>query len=313
MGMLVDGKWQDTWYDTKKSGGKFVRHDSTFRNWVSRDGSTGFKAEADRYHLYVAHACPWAHRALIFRKLKKLDTIIDVSVVHPLMLENGWTFQPGDGCTGDKLHNSEYLYQVYLKAKPDYTGRVTVPILWDKKTGTIVSNESADVIRMFNSAFADFTDNHDDYYPDHLRGEIDEVNAFVYDNVNNGVYKSGFATTQDAYDSAVTSLFNALDQLEQRLQGHTYLVGETLTEADLRLLPTLLRFDSVYVGHFKCNKRRIRDYPNLHRHTQQLFALPGIADTYNLAYTKLHYYGSHESVNPTRIVPAGPDDVFGQR
>ena len=269
MGLLVDGKWHDQWYDTKSTGGRFVRKDSAFRNWITADGAAGptgeagFKAEAGRYHLYVSLACPWAHRTLIFRALKGLEDMISVSVVNPYMAENGWTFEPADGVIADPQFGADYLYQIYTEADPTYSGRVTVPVLWDKKTGTIVSNESAEIIRMFNSAFDGIGATPGDYYPDAEREEINAINERVYDTVNNGVYKSGFATTQEAYEEALYPLFESLDWLEARLAKSRYLVKSGLTEADWRLFTTLVRFDPVYVGHFKCNIRRIADYPNL--------------------------------------------------
>ncbi|QFS98401.1 Glutathionyl-hydroquinone reductase YqjG [Labrenzia sp. THAF191b] len=307
MGLLVDGVWKDKWYDTKSTGGRFVRKDAAFRNWITADGTAGptgnggFKAEADRYHLFVSFACPWAHRTLVFRKLKKLEDLISVSAVQPLMLENGWEFPEIDPLTGAK-----YAWHVYTKADPHYSGRATVPILWDKHQNTIVSNESSEIIRMFNSAFNDLTGSHLDFYPTALRTEIDSINERVYHAVNNGVYKSGFATTQEAYEEAVTELFKALDELEDRLSRQRYLVGDQLTEADWRLFTTLVRFDAVYVGHFKCNIRRIDDYPNLSNYLRELYQVPGVADTVDMTTIKQHYYGSHESVNPTRIVPVGP-------
>ncbi|WJH40426.1 glutathione S-transferase family protein [Aliirhizobium terrae] len=312
MGMLVEGKWQDVWYDTKATKGHFKRTESQFRNWITPDGSAGptgkpgFKAEPGRYHLYVSLACPWAHRTLIFRKLKKLEGLISVSVVDYLMLENGWEFRKRDGATGDDLFGSDYLYQVYLKADHSYSGRVTVPVLWDKQQNTIVSNESAEIIRMMNSAFDGLTGSDLDLYPAELRSEIDDLNAIVYDRVNNGVYKSGFATTQDAYEEAVTALFETLDMLDQRLETSRYLFGDQLTEADWRLFTTLLRFDPVYVGHFKCNIRRIADYPNLSGYLRDLYQQPGVAETCNLFHIKHHYYESHKTINPTGIVPVGP-------
>lgn len=316
MGLLIDGQWHDKWYDTGKTGGRFVRQDSAFRNWVTRDGSPGpggeggFEAEAGRYHLYVSLACPWAHRTLIFRRLKKLEEMIGVSVVNPLMLDEGWTFEPGDGVVPDPVDNARYLHQVYTRADPHYTGRVTVPVLWDLKRNTIVSNESAEIIRMFNSAFDDVGAAEADFYPAGLREEIDAVNAEVYDRVNNGVYKAGFATTQAAYEEAVLALFEALDGLEARLSRRRYLVGDRITEADWRLFTTLVRFDPVYFGHFKCNLRRLVDYPNLWAYTRELYQLPGIAETVNFGHIKGHYYRSHRTVNPTGIVPVGPDIEF---
>ncbi len=312
MGLLVDGVWRDKWYDTKESAGRFVRGESVFRNWVTADGSVGpsgeggFEAEPDRYHLYVSLACPWAHRTLIFRALKGLDGMIDVSIVHWNMAENGWTFKAEDGATGDRLLGSDFMYQVYTKAKPDYSGRVTVPVLWDKQRRTIVSNESSEIIRMFNSAFDGVGAKPGDYYPANLRGRIDEINDRVYHTVNNGVYKSGFATSQEAYEEAVVPLFESLDWIEDILSRNRYLAGDRITEADWRLFTTLVRFDPVYVGHFKCNIRRIVDYPNLWAYTRELYQVPGVAETVDMLHIKNHYYGSHETVNPTRIVPVGP-------
>jgi len=314
MGLLVDGVWQDKWYDTKSTGGRFKRQDSIFRNWITADGSAGpngkggFKAEPGRYHLYVSLACPWAHRTLIFRRLKGLENMISVDVVHPFMGENGWTFEAGyPGATGDSVNGKTYLYEVYLAAKPDYTGRVTVPTLWDKETGTIVSNESAEIIRMLNSAFDEVGAREGDFHPPELRGEIDAVNERVYHDINNGVYKSGFATAQDAYEEAFGALFNTLDMVEDRLSRQRYLAGERLTEADWRLFTTLVRFDPVYYSHFKCNKRRIVDYPNLSNYLRELYQHPGVRETVNMDHIKYHYYASHESINPTRIVPVGPE------
>ncbi|MBO3761049.1 glutathione S-transferase family protein [Ciceribacter sp. L1K22] len=312
MGMLVDGVWKDVWYDTKSTNGHFKRGASTFRNWVTADGSAGpsgeggFKAESGRYHLYVSLACPWAHRTLIFRKLKQLEEHIGLSIVDPLMLENGWEFHERDGATPDHLFGSDTLWQVYTRAKSDFTGRVTVPVLWDKERNTIVSNESAEIIRMFNSAFNGITCNTDDYCPDDLVGEIDELNARIYDNVNNGVYKAGFATSQDAYESAVKPLFDTLDWLESRLSGQRFLMGDRLTEADWRLFTTLVRFDAVYVGHFKCNIRRIADYPHLSAYLRDLYQWPGVAETVNMRHIKHHYYRSHKTINPSGVVPVGP-------
>lgn len=312
MGMLVDGVWHDVWYDTKSTAGRFERSKSQFRNWVTADGSAGptgtkgFKAEAGRYHLYVSLACPWAHRTLIFRKLKGLEDLISLSVVDPLMVENGWEFHDRDGATVDHLFGSNFLYQVYLKADPNYSGRVTVPVLWDKQTGTIVSNESADIIRMFNTAFNGLTGSGSDFCPDDLRDDIDAINDRIYDAVNNGVYKAGFATTQDAYESAVVPLFAMLDELEERLATRRYLFGERLTEADWRLFTTLVRFDPVYVGHFKCNIRRIADYPNLSAYVRDLYQTPGVAKTVDMRHIKHHYYRSHKTINPTGVVPVGP-------
>lgn len=313
MGLLIDGQWHDQWYDTKKHGGRFVRSEAQFRNWITADGSagpsgeSGFKAEKGRYHLYVSLACPWAHRALILRKLKGLEEMIGVSVVHPLMLENGWDLSADfEGATGDPLYGLDHLYQLYLKADPTYTGRVTVPTLWDRERETIVNNESAEIIRMLNDAFDDLGAKAGDYYPEDLRDVIDEINEPIYHNVNNGVYKSGFATTQEAYDEAVTTLFDTLDDLEARLVKQRYLAGTRLTEADWRLFTTLVRFDPVYVTHFKCNLRRIRDYPNLSNYLRELYQVPGVAETVNLEHIRHHYYRSHPTVNPHGIVPIGP-------
>ena len=317
MGLLIDGVWKDQWYDTKDSGGEFVRGESVFRNWVTPDGApgpsgeAGFRAEPGRYHLYVSLACPWAHRTLIFRKLKRLESIISVSVVDPFMGDNGWAFAAPDGSlspgsTRDDLLGSHYLYEIYLRANPRFSGRVTVPVLWDKTRATIVNNESSEIIRMLNHAFNQWGDASLDLYPDDLRDEIDRINALVYPNVNNGVYRCGFATTQPAYEKAFDSLFAALDELEQRLSHTRYLAGSRMTEADWRLFTTLVRFDAVYYGHFKCNLRRIIDYPNLWNYLRELYQVPGVADTVNLAQIKRHYYASHATINPTRIVPKGP-------
>ncbi|MBZ9723355.1 glutathione S-transferase family protein [Mesorhizobium sp. B2-4-18] len=317
MGLLVDGKWQDRWYDTKNSGGKFVRAQSQWRDWITHDGkpaegrSRGFKAEPGRYHLYISLACPWAHRTLIFRTLKRLEGIISVSVVHHFMGADGWTFLAEDGATGDTLYGLDFLHQIYTKADPAYSGRVTVPVLWDKKEQTIVSNESSEIIRMLNSAFDEWGDASFDFYPEALRGEIDAINGLVYPAVNNGVYRAGFATTQAAYEEAFGALFSALDTLEHRLSRQRYLVGDRITEADWRLFTTLVRFDPVYVGHFKCNLRRIADYSNLSNYLRDLYSVPGVAGTVNLRHIKAHYYGSHETINPTRIVPVGPTLDYG--
>ena len=312
MGLLVDGKWQDKWY-ASDARGRFVRQDSKFRNWVTPDGTPGptgdggFKAEPGRYHLYVSYACPWAHRTLIFRALKRLEDVISVSVVHHYLGADGWTFVAEDGATGDTLYGLDYLHQIYTRADPGHSGRVTVPVLWDKKRETIVNNESAEIIRMLNSAFDEWGDAALDLYPQRLREEIDRINALVYPSINNGVYRAGFATSQEAYEEAFRTLFEALDTVEERLSRHRYLVGERLTEADWRLFTTLLRFDPVYVGHFKCNLRRIADYPNLSNYLRDLFQVPGVAETVNLHHIKTHYYGSHTTINPTRIVPVGPE------
>ncbi|CNE49366.1 glutathione S-transferase family protein [Yersinia nurmii] len=314
MGQLVDGVWQDIWYDTKSTGGHFKRSTSQFRNWITPDGQPGphgrggFNAEKDRYHLYVSLACPWAHRALLMRSLKGLESLIPVSVVHPLMLDKGWTFGTDfPDTTGDSLYQSDYLYQLYLRAEPTYSGRVTVPILWDKQQQTIVSNESADIMRIFNSAFDGVGAAKGDYYPEALRVKIEEINGWVYDAVNNGVYKAGFATSQNAYDEAVNTLFVALDKLELILDQQRYLTGNQLTEADLRLWTTLVRFDPVYVTHFKCDKRRISDYPNLYGFLRDIFQIPTIADTVNLPHIRNHYYRSHATINPYGIISVGPE------
>jgi putative glutathione S-transferase len=313
MGLLVDGVWQDKWYDTKKSGGRFERSASHFRNWVTADGEAGpsgtggFKAEPGRYHLYVSLACPWAHRTLILRKLKKLEDVISVSIVHHFMGENGWTFLKEDGATGDTLYGMDYLHQIYTKADPNYSGRVTVPVLWDKERETVVSNESSEIIRMLNKAFDEWGDASVDLYPERLGAEIDAINDFVYPNINNGVYRAGFATTQEAYEEAFGELFSALDTVEEKLSRHRYLVGDRQTEADWRLFTTLVRFDPVYYSHFKCNLRRIADFPNLSNYLRDLYQVPGVAGTVNIHHIKAHYYGSHRSINPTGIVPVGPE------
>jgi len=313
MGLLVDGRWHDQWYDTAKSGGRFVRQDSAFRNWVTPDGSPGpsgkggFAAEAGRYHLYVSLACPWAHRALILRALKGLDAMIGVSVVHWLMLDKGWTFAAGEGVVPDPVGGAQYLHEVYTRADPGYTGRVTVPVLWDKVTGTIVSNESAEIIRMLNTAFDGIGAKPGDFYPPALRAEIDGLNERIYGTLNNGVYKAGFATTQGAYEEAVQPLFETLDWLEERLETRRFLTGDAITEADWRLFTTLIRFDAVYVGHFKCNIRRIADYPRLSAYLRALLKVEGVAGTVDFGHIKRHYYESHRTINPSGIVPVGPD------
>lgn len=315
MGLLVDGQWKDQWYDTQESGGRFQRSESAFRHWLtphgenSPEGQKGFPAVANRYHLYVAYACPWAHRTLIFRTLKDLEPLIDVSVVHPDMREQGWSFNSNfTGTTGDKLYGSDFAYQLYTRAQADYTGRVTVPILWDMQEQTLVSNESAEIIRMFNTAFNGVTGNTLDFYPEPLRNAIDKINTRVYETLNNGVYKAGFATTQNAYEEAVHPVFDTLDWLENLLKASQgpYLLGEMLTEADWRLFTTLIRFDPVYVGHFKCNLRRLKDYPLLSAYTQYLYEHPGVSETVHFDHIKRHYYSSHTSINPHRIIPVGP-------
>lgn len=306
MGLIVNGKWVDQWYDTNKSEGSFVRQDSRFRSTITSDADSPFTPEKGRYHLYVSLACPWAHRTLIFRKLKQLEEVISVSVVEAKMLKNGWAF----GENGDPLYDLDYAYQLYLKADPSYEGRVTVPILWDKKTKTIVNNESIEIIRLFNSAFNELTGNHDDYFPLALREEIETVNARIYDTINNGVYKAGFATTQLAYNDAYHSLFDSLDWLEERLSTQRYLVGDHITEADWRLFTTLIRFDAVYHGHFKCNRQKLSEFHHISQYVNELYQVPGIKETVDLEYTKIHYYASHETINPTRIVPLGADRHF---
>jgi len=312
MGLLIKGRWHDQWYDTRKSKGEFLRTNSQFRNWITADGSSGpsgesgFPAEAGRYHLYVSLACPWAHRTLIFRVLKSLEDIIPVSIVHPYMLDKGWVFDDWKGETADSLYGFNCLHQLYTMANPDYSGRVTVPVLWDSEQETIVSNESSEIIRMLNSVFDDFTPVKTDYYPEELRNEIDSVNARIYETLNNGVYRCGFATTQKAYETAFTELFDCLDELESRLSKQRFLIGNSITEADWRLFTTLIRFDAVYYSHFKTNLRRISDYPELYAYTRDLYQQPGIKQTVNLEHIKQHYYYSHETINPTRIVPEGP-------
>ena len=306
MGLLVNGVWQDKWYDTKKSDGKFIRTEAQFRNFI--DLNTKFTPDSGRYHLYVSLACPWAHRTLIYRSLKDLDNHISFSVVNPYMLENGWTFEESfPGATSDHLFSQKYLYQIYLKANPNYSGRVTVPILWDKTNQTIVSNESSEIIRMFNYSFNKLTGNNLDYYPEKLQKKIDEINDFTYHNINNGVYKVGFATKQSVYEEELDKLFTALDQIEEMLEHNSYLLGSEMLECDLRLFPTLLRFDPVYVGHFKCNKKRIIDYPNINRYLQTIKSNAKIKPTINIDHIKTHYYGSHPTINPNGIIPTGPD------
>ena len=312
MGMLIDGKWHDVWYDTAQSKGKFLRKDASFRHWITPDGAAGpsgiggFAAERDRYHLYVSLACPWAHRTLILRKLKGLGDIISTSVVNPFMGSQGWTFEPAPGVIADPINGASLLYEIYLKADHAYTGRVTVPVLWDKATSTIVSNESSEIIRMFNSAFDQLGAKEGDYYPSALQAEIDAVNARIYRTLNNGVYQCGFATTQQAYAEAFEALFDTMAWLEERLSAQRYLVGDRLTLADWRLFTTLVRFDSVYVGHFKTNQRRLVDYKNLWAYTRELYQIPGVAETVNMHHIKHHYYVSHTNLNPSQIVPMGP-------
>jgi len=313
MGLLVKGQWHDKWYDTESADGEFIREDAQYRHWIHAEQSTSHKddntfvAEKNRYHLYVSLACPWAHRTLIFRQLKQLDDMISVSVVHPHMLEHGWTFDTTlNGATGDDLYSSRYAHEIYTRDNPTYSGRVTVPILWDKKTQRIVNNESADIIRIFNTAFNHLTDNDIDYYPKQYQQASDEINNTVYHTINNGVYRAGFATKPEAYQKAVRRLFESLDNIEHRLSSQRYLVGDVITEADWRLFTTLIRFDAVYVGHFKCNLRRIADYPNLSNYLRELYQHKNIAATVNIEHIKQHYYYSHDMINPTRIVPEGP-------
>jgi putative glutathione S-transferase len=313
MGLLVKGQWHDQWYDTKSTGGEFIREDSQYRHWITPNGEAGitgeagFKAEADRYHLYVSLACPWAHRTLIFRELKQLQAFISVSVVHPDMLAMGWSFQSDvPGATGDHLYGYDCIHEIYTRDNPQYSGRVTVPILWDKKLQRIVNNESADIIRIFNSAFNHLTHNTVNYYPEDQHDEINKINAIIYHAVNNGVYRAGFATTQAAYETALTELFSALDMIEEWLAKNRYLLGDTLTEADWRLFTTLVRFDAVYAGHFKCNLQRIADYQHLMGYLRELYQYKNIKHTVNFDHIKRHYYYSHETINPTRMVPLGP-------
>ncbi len=309
MGRLVDGEWRDEWYDTKSSGGRFVRKDSAFREWVRADGSTPFAPEAGRYHLYVSLACPWAHRTLIVRRLKRLEDAISVSVVHPFMGKEGWTFENPDGtpgCIEDTVNGARVLHEIYTRADPRYSGRVTVPVLWDRERETVVNNESSEILRMFNREFDALGDASVDLYPEALREAIDAMNAYVYPRVNNGVYRCGFATTQEAYAEAFAELFEALDRLDRELGERRYLVGDRITEADWRLFTTLVRFDAVYVGHFKCNLRRIADTPNLSGYLRELYQLPGVAETVSFEHIKRHYYESHDTINPTGVVPIGP-------
>ena len=301
MGLLVDGQWQDRWYDTSASGGRFVREDAQFRDQV------GDQAEAGRYHLYVSLACPWAHRTLIVRALKGLEEHIDISVVSPIMLENGWTFATDEGSTGDRLYGKRFMHEIYTAASADYSGRVTVPVLWDKREQLIVNNESSEIIRILGSDFDELTGNRLDLYPAALRDVIDSWNERIYGAVNNGVYRAGFATSQEAYNEAYDALFAELDHLEAHLTSNRYLCGATLTEADIRLFTTLIRFDAVYHGHFKCNRQRIEDYPALSAYVRDIYQLPGVAATTDFDHIKTHYYASHGTINPTRVVPRGPD------
>ncbi len=316
MGFLIDGEWHDKWRDTEAKDGSFVRPDAKVRNWITPGGEPGptgdggFKAEAGRYHLYIADSCPWAHRAMIFRLLKGLQDMISVSVVNAISGANGWTFEEGHGVVPDPEFGAEFLYQIYQRSDSSYTGQVTVPTLWDKTQKKLVSNESGEIIRMFNSAFDDVGAAEGDFYPEELRAEIDTVNELVYAAVNNGVYRVGFATSQQAYEDAYNKLFDALEQLEERLASRTWLVGEQLTEADWRLFTTLVRFDYVYYGAFRCNKRRIVDYPNLWQFVRRLYAMPGIADTVDVWSIKAHYYASGKLLKQTQIVPLGPEIDF---
>lgn len=312
MGLLIEGQWKDHWYDTKASGGRFVRQPSSFRGWVRADGSTAHPPEAGRYHLYVSYACPWAHRTLIFRSIKGLKDAIGLSAVHPFMATDGWTFDDGyPGATGDLQNGKKFMREIYTAATPDFTGRVTVPVLWDSVAGTVVSNESSEIIRMFDREFSSVADTtapaaDTDHYPEALRAEIDPVNDRIYDTLNNGVYRCGFATTQQAYEEAYRDLWDTLDWIEERLSASRYLVGDVITEADWRLFSTLVRFDAVYYSHFKCNRQRITDLPNLWGYTRELYQRPGVADTVRFDHIKDHYFSSHESINPTRVVPIGP-------
>lgn len=306
-GYLENGQWHSGWYDTRATHGEFIRTSSVFRNWITADGSSGFPAEPGRYHLYVSLACPWAHRTLIARSLKKLDAIVPLSIVEPVMSEQGWAFS---SALPDRANGFAHLHQVYTAAQPDYTGRVLVPVLWDTRTRTIVSNESGDIVRMFNQAFAAWADDTVDLYPEPLRPEIDRINDYIYENINNGVYRCGFASTQAAYEKAYARLFDALDWVESRLDKSAYLTGDAITESDWRLFTTLARFDAVYYGHFKCNRNRIEDFPNLSRYLRKLYLVPGVAATVNIDHIKRHYYMSHPHINPTRIVPAGPRLTF---
>ncbi|MEE8294898.1 MAG: glutathione S-transferase family protein [Sphingomonadales bacterium] len=318
MGLLVKGKWHDKWYDTKASKGEFIREGAQFRNWVTADGSAGptgkggFKAEAGRYHLYVSLACPWAHRTIIFRKLKGLEDLIGLSVVHPDMLENGWQYKDYPGAIADSVNGVKYQHQLYTKSDPNYSGRVTVPVLWDKKTAQIVNNESSEIIRIFNSAFNELTGNTLDFYPKTLHEEIDAINEVVYNTINNGVYRAGFATTQEAYENAFDALFENLDALDNRLGKQRYLVGDQITEADWRLFTTLIRFDAVYHGHFKTNLKRIEDYSNISEYLRELYQVPGVSETVNFDHIKRHYYVSQITINPNQVVPKGPNIDFAR-
>ena len=310
MGMLVEGKWTDRWYDTESTGGRFERKDSSFRNWIKADGSTDFEPESGRYHLYVSLACPWAHRTVIYRRLKGLEEHITISVVNPIMLENGWTFEEGEGVIPDTVNNAEFLHQIYTAADPGYTGRVTVPVLWDRSRRTIVNNESSEIIRMLDEEFGQLTGHGPSFRPLDLVKEIDSLNDRIYTGFNNGVYKAGFATSQESYNEEVVRIFEVLDEVEEILATNRYLTGDQATEADWRFLPTLLRFDPVYVGHFKCNLRRIADYPNVRNYMIDLMKTFDLADTFDIDHVKNHYYGSHPTINPTLIVPYGPESTL---
>lgn len=312
MGLLVDGVWKDQWYDTESTGGRFVRKDSQFRNWITADGAPGpsgeggFKAEAGRYHLYVSLACPWASRTLMLRKLKGLEDMISISIVNPIMLENGWTFAPDQGVIPDPILNADFLHQVYSHADPNYTGRVTVPVLYDKEKDTIVNNESSDIMLMLNSAFDEIGAIEGDYYPEELRDQIKEMDDFVYPNINNGVYKAGFATDQAVYEEEVSHVFDALEKLDGILADKKFLLGDKLTTSDIRLFPTLIRFEHVYYGHFKCNIKHLTDFENVWRYTREIYNMAGISDTVDFYHIQHHYYGSHPTINPNGIIPAGP-------
>lgn len=305
MGLLVDGVWHDEWYNTEDNDGKFIREDAQFRDWISKDGK--FQPEAGRYHLYVCLACPWASRCLMMRKLKGLEEIISLSVVNPVMLEHGWTFEDGPGVIADPIIDADYMHEIYTHVDPTYSGRVTVPVLYDKKTDTIVNNESSDIIRMMNTAFDEIGATPGDYYPADLRDEIDDINDYVYDHVNNGVYKAGFATEQQVYEKEAQHVDDALAKLNDRLEHQDYLVGDQLTEADIRLFTTLIRFEHVYFGHFKCNLHHLTEYPHLWEYTKRIHNYENLADTVNFDHIQTHYYKSHTMINPNQIIPAGPD------
>lgn len=305
MGLLVDGVWHDEWYNTEDNDGKFIREDAQFRDWISKDGK--FQPEAGRYHLYVCLACPWASRCLMMRKLKGLEEIISLSVVNPVMLEHGWTFEDGPGVIADPIIDADYMHEIYTHVDPTYSGRVTVPVLYDKKIDTIVNNESSDIIRMMNTAFDEIGATPGDYYPADLRDEIDDINDYVYDHVNNGVYKAGFATEQQVYEKEAQNVDDALAKLNDRLEHQDYLVGDQLTEADIRLFTTLIRFEHVYFGHFKCNLHHLTEYPHLWEYTKRIYNYENLADTVNFDHIQTHYYKSHTMINPNQIIPAGPD------